>query len=116
MRVRGGESRAPDEKPRREQEGERPPCLPWVSEAQGPEVAGPEVAAPAPSVEHPGDRVQPGSCLSLTNPSHRHLLLLADLVEELHVLDHGICWAIDRVVSAAKHCRSPWGVAAQKAL
>lgn len=51
----------------------------------------------------PGDRAQPGSCQSLTNPSHRHLLLLADLIEEFHVLDHGICRAIDGIVSVPKH-------------
>ncbi|KAL0622447.1 hypothetical protein AAY473_006035 [Plecturocebus cupreus] len=49
-----------------------------------------------------------GSCSSLTNPSHWHLLLLADLVEELHVLDHRICWAVDHIMSVPKHCRSPW--------
>lgn len=63
----------------------------------------------------PGDRAQPGG-QSLSNPRHRHLLLLADLVEEFHVLDHGVCWAVDCVVSVPKHCRSPWGVAAQKTL
>lgn len=108
MRVKEEESRAPERKSQlRTGEGERPPCLPWVSGAQRPEGA-----ASAPPVESPGDRAQPDSCLSLTNPSHWHLLLLANLVEEFHVLDHGICWAIDCVVSVAEHCRSPWCMAA----
>lgn len=108
VRVRGGGSRAPGQKPQLGTgEGEQSPCLPWVSGAQGPEAA-----APAPPVESPGDTAQPDSCQSLANPSHRHLLLLANLVEEFHVLDHGICWAVDCVVSAAKPCGSPWCVAA----
>lgn len=72
----------------------------------------PEGVAPAPPVESLGDGAQPCSCQSLTNPSHWHLLLLANLVEEFHVLDHGICWAVDCIVSVAKHCGSPRCVAA----
>lgn len=60
----------------------------------------------------PGDRAGLGSCQSLTNPSHRHLLLLADLIEEFHVLDHGICWAVDSIMSVPKHCWGSWRVAA----
>lgn len=71
---------------------------------------GPAAAAPAPPVQ------SPRSCASLSHPGHRRLLLLADLVEELHVLGHGICWAVHHVMSAAKHCRSPGGVAAEKTL
>lgn len=49
VRVREGESRAPEQKPQPGTgEWEKPPCLPWVSGVQGPEGA-----APAPPVESP---------------------------------------------------------------
>lgn len=48
---------------------------------------------------------------SLTDPSHWHLLLFSDLVEEFHVLYHGICWPIDRIVSVPKYCGRPWCMA-----
>lgn len=38
-----------------------------------------------------------------SDPCHRHLLLLADLVEELHVLDHGVCRAVDAVMLGTEH-------------
>lgn len=54
---------------------------------------------------------QEGSCQSLTDPSHWHLLLFSDLVEEFHILYHGICWPIDRIMSVPKYCGCPWRVA-----
>lgn len=109
VRVRGGESAAPDQS----HAGNRRERGLHAARVSG--APGPSAAAPAPPVQSPGDG-SPGSCASLTHPGHRRLLLLADLVEELHVLDHGVCWAVHHVVSAAKHCRSPGGVAAEKTL
>lgn len=54
---------------------------------------------------------QVSHCRSLTDPSHWHLLLLSDLVEEFHVLYHGICWPIDSIMSVPKYCGDPWRVA-----
>lgn len=47
---------------------------------------------------------------------YRHLLLLADLVEQLHVLNHCVCGAVDAVVLGAKHRRDAGSVAAHEAL
>lgn len=51
------------------------------------------------------------SCQSLADPSYWHLLLFSDLVEEFHVLYHGICWSIHSIVSVPKYCGGPWCVA-----
>lgn len=50
------------------------------------------------------------------DPGHGHLLLLADLVEELHVLNHGVRGAVDAVVLGAEHGGDAGSVAAHEAL
>lgn len=67
--------------------------------------------APVPPGQYPGDSLDGGSCQSLANSSHWHLLLFSDLVEEFHVLYHGICWPVHSIMSISKYCGGPWCVA-----
>ena len=51
-----------------------------------------------------------------SDPRDGHLLLLADLVEQLHVLHHRVGRAVDAVVLGAKHGRDTGSVVPHEAL
>ncbi|KAL8178984.1 UNVERIFIED_CONTAM: hypothetical protein K2H54_058267 [Gekko kuhli] len=53
---------------------------------------------------------------SSSDPCNRHLLLLANLVKEFHVLNHCVSWAVDTVMLVAEHRRDSRNVTSHKAL